>query len=278
MGPSAEAPPAGELAFETMIRRYLRSSNPTEKREVRNTFVEASMMVIDARYQGFVSKFSAERKTGAVATDIASIALDGVATLINPASTKSIFAALSAGVTASGASVRENFFYEQTVPVLIKQMEARRLQVRAEIVQRMGLPIAGYPLAEAIGDLDQYYFAGSFDDALSAIQRDAAARALRAEIDADAFQIKFFGANREAGAAALLASIEAWVNAGGSEAANQDRFDQIAALVMRDLSVTDRTDVGPWLLSASEQQLEVIVRTLEIPVLATKDPREAPSE
>ncbi|MEN0020167.1 MAG: hypothetical protein AAF747_04690 [Planctomycetota bacterium] len=148
-------------------------ADASDAARARDRFVTVSMARIDAEYHRFVDWFSSSRKVASSAADITSVGLATAATLAPPPGTKSLLAALSGNITAARASVREQFFYEQTVPVLVDHMALQRAHARERLLAGAGKPIDEYPLARAMADLDDYYAAGSFDGALRAIRRSA---------------------------------------------------------------------------------------------------------
>jgi hypothetical protein len=157
-----------------VVDYYDDNASSEEKEQIRNELIDKSIMLIDARYEAFMDDFSFGKKSLDAGADIASIAADAVATLIAPASTKSILAAVSGGITASKLSFDEAFFYEKTLPVLLNQMQANRQAVLVDLVQGRKLDGDAYPLTAALRDISRYYTAGTIDGALIEIQQQAA--------------------------------------------------------------------------------------------------------
>lgn len=145
-----------------------------DKRAIRDKVIERSIILIDQHYSLFVDAFSGGKKAWDSGADIASMATDAVAVLVTPPLTKSILAAASGGITAAKGSIDKNFLYDQTVLVLIRQMEAQRTAAVVALIRGSGKGIEEYSLAAALADIERYYFAGTFDGAMSAIQQNAA--------------------------------------------------------------------------------------------------------
>lgn len=149
--------------------------------EDRNDFVTGRMALIDANYKMFVRDFVLEKQEGDTATDITIIGLNSAGALIVPSSTTRILAAISAGITGSKASFDKNFYYEQTAKALYTAMNAQRKDVRARIANGLKSSEMDYPFNQALGDLDDYYMAGTFLGGLQAIQRDAGVKDANAQ-------------------------------------------------------------------------------------------------
>lgn len=145
-----------------------------DKRAIRDTIIQRSIILIDQHYSLFVDEFSGGKKAWDSGADIASMATAAVAVLVTPPLTKSILAAASGGITAAKGSIDKNFLYDQTVLVLIKQMEAQRTATVVALIRGSGKSVEEYSLAAALADIERYYFAGTFDGAMSAMQQNAA--------------------------------------------------------------------------------------------------------
>lgn len=150
---------------------------------IRNRVIDIGVLTTDQHYSLFLDKFTSSRKGMDTFTDLGALAADAMATLMTPASTKSIFAAISGGFTASNATFNKNYFYEQTLTAIIKQMESQRRVVLRDLLDGVTRSTTAYPLAAAMSDLERYYFAGTIDGAVSTIQQAAAEREQDASIE-----------------------------------------------------------------------------------------------
>ncbi len=119
------------------------------------------------------------------------ISLDTASVLFTPLTTKSILAGLSALATSGKTAINKVYFYEQTLPVIITQMESDRQSVLADIIEGLAADDNIYPLHHAVRDLSRYFTAGTIDGALAEIQKQAAKKAddaqvrIRQEIDTE---------------------------------------------------------------------------------------------
>ncbi len=144
------------------------------KRAIRDQVIDAGIVLTDLRFTEFVERFSSTKKGADTITEIGAIGLSGAAALINPSSTTSILSALSGGLVASNASFNKNYFYEKSIPSMIKAMEGQRSSVAADLIIGQSKPTSQYSLAATITDLQRYYAAGTFEGALQSITQQAA--------------------------------------------------------------------------------------------------------
>lgn len=153
---------------------YTKAKDDAARQALRNELIDRSIILVDQHYGAFVDEFSSGKKSLDSAADISSMATATASTLVTPVLTKSILSAISGGITASKASIDKNFLYDQTILVLIKQMEAQRREAIVGLLGGRRKPLDQYSLAEALADIERYYFAGTFDGALAGVQQQAA--------------------------------------------------------------------------------------------------------
>ncbi len=166
-----------------MIQEYYddRITPPDHKVDARNKIVSVRLALINLNYDDFVSEFAFEKQTMDSAADITELGLNLATTAVGGAGAKTVLGAVSAGVTGSKLAIDKNFFYEKTTTVLVTAMNAGRKTVLVGIIAGLGESATEYPLAQALSDLDAYYFAGTFIGALQAIQADAGAKETKAD-------------------------------------------------------------------------------------------------
>jgi len=98
----------------------------------------------------------------------------GLATTVSAgAAAKAALGASSTGLGATRTSIDKNFFYEKTVPALITARNAQWKVALVPILEGTKRDTEGYPMALALSDLAEYYYAGTFTEALQAIEKDA---------------------------------------------------------------------------------------------------------
>ena len=64
-----------------------------------------------------------------------------------------VLSALSGGISGTGTAINKNLYYERTLPALLALMDAKRDEIRAEILAGMTLDQIAYPLGRALTDL-----------------------------------------------------------------------------------------------------------------------------
>src|SRR5581483_3708743 len=171
------------------------------------------------------------------ATDILSLSLNLAGAAVGSATTKTILAAIAAGVTGSRAIIERDYYYEKTVPALVAQMNVSRKQALIPILQGIGQTIDQYSIANALDDLNTYYCAGTFTGAINAIQANAATTdASVSEQIADLTKIPQSVID-------FKKKVLAWVNANRNEATKLN--DVKAALAeLGDTTSTATMDIG----------------------------------
>ncbi|MBI5774580.1 MAG: hypothetical protein HZA89_12655 [Verrucomicrobia bacterium] len=167
-----------------------RNATEEEKKSGRNNIIGGRLALINLNYNQFVARFSVTKQSLDFGTEVTELGLNLATTAVGGAATKTILGAVSSGVTGSKLAVDKNFFFEKTVPVLVTSMNAQRKEALAPILTGMKQGTDDYPLAQALADLDNYYFAGTFLGALQAIQTDAGAKEKDAQLKIDSIRFE----------------------------------------------------------------------------------------
>ena len=148
----------------------------------RNEIVAARMREIDSYYFAFEASLIRERQESGFVSSIVSLALTGAIPLVGSLGTKSALGAASTFVQGGTKAFSDEVLFQKTVQVLATQMRSHRALVASQIVDRMRkLDIDAYPLSMALGDLDEYYAAGTIAGALIEIQKTVSAQSAEAE-------------------------------------------------------------------------------------------------
>jgi hypothetical protein len=164
------------------------------RRDIRDQYARKMISVIDQRYESFLDVLVSQRKGFDASADITAISLSTASALFAPVTTKSILAGLSALTIASKTAISKVYFYEQTLPALLSQMEGNRQAVLADIVIGLNDGVDKYPLQQTLRDLHRYYTAGTIDGAVTEIQKQASdkskdaqerIKAIRTEVESD---------------------------------------------------------------------------------------------
>ena len=152
-------------ASVTSIKAYY-SAGPESKAR-RDEFIIGRLTLYNLEYIKFVRQFYLSSAQLSSIIDITNIGLGLAATLVEPAVTKGILAAVATGLTGSRLAIERNFFQERTAQVLVTQMNAQRTAALVPIERGLTQRVEQYPLALAIVDLNSYYEAGTVQGPLS---------------------------------------------------------------------------------------------------------------
>jgi hypothetical protein len=148
----------------------------------RNEIITARMREIDSYYYAFEASLIRERQELGFVSSIVSLGLTGAIPLAASLGTKSALGAASTFVQGGTKAFSDEVLFQKTVQVLATQMRGQRAVVAADIIKRMrGQELDTYPLSMALGDLDEYYAAGTIAGALIEIQKTVGAEARIAE-------------------------------------------------------------------------------------------------
>jgi len=160
---------------------------------VRNEIITGRMRAADSYYYEFEAGLIRERQQLGFLSSIVSIGLSGAVPLVYAEGTKNILGAASSGLQGATKAFSDEVLFQKTVQVLATQMRARRDAVAAEMIKKMKtLTLEDYPLSMALGDVDEYYAAGSIAGALIEIQKTVSAKADDAEaLKLEAIQVRF---------------------------------------------------------------------------------------
>jgi hypothetical protein len=159
---------------------YATSASPTTTS--RNEIIAMRMREIDSYYYAFESSLIRERQELGFVSTIVSLGLTGAIPLAASLGTKSALGAASTFVQGGTKAFSDEVLFQKTVQVLATQMQARRALVASDIISRMrSQDLDAYPLAMALGDLDEYYAAGTIAGALIEIQKTVGAASTDAQ-------------------------------------------------------------------------------------------------
>jgi hypothetical protein len=169
------------------------SSGFAKTKVVRNEIIAARMREIDSYYYAYEASLIRERQEVGFVSSIVSLALTGAIPIVASLGTKSALGAASTFVQGGTKAFSDEVLFQKTVQVLATQMRAHRATVAADIITRMRtLDLDAYPLSMALGDVDEYYAAGTIAGALIEIQKTVSAESNIAEAaKADAIAVKF---------------------------------------------------------------------------------------
>jgi hypothetical protein len=159
----------------------------------RNEIITMRMREIDSYYYAFEASLIRERQELGFVSTIVSLGLTGAIPLAASLGTKSALGAASTFVQGGTKAFSDEVLFQKTVQVLATQMQAQRAVVAADIIKRMRTQeLDTYPLSMALGDLDEYYAAGTIAGALIEIQKTVGAVSADAQVaKANAIEVTF---------------------------------------------------------------------------------------
>jgi hypothetical protein len=205
-----------------LIKEYMRAGNaPEARKDIRNRYLVASMLLIDAEYDKFVLHHGGVRKAGDTFAQSAAVTVAAAGAAFSDEVTKTVLSLVSGSIIAMNAAINKNYFYEQSFPMLLKQMEADRKEALLAILRSHTKPDDEYDLMAAHQSLRDFYHAGTFEGAFTKLDQAAASNKERAEADTK----KFVKPDP-------FLSILAWLEEAKDETARQQRVAQLEAKIM----------------------------------------------
>ena len=178
-----ERPEAAEDTKAALIEKYflpktniLKDYEKTpkeEKKAYRNEVVYGRMAAIDIEYGLFKEAIYEEAVGSNLSIDILGITAGAAGAAVTGAAASRVLSSVSTVISGTGTAMNKNLYYEKTMPALLALMDARRAEVRADILDGLLLSVAIYPLSRAIADLERYLHAGSIPGAISGVVKAA---------------------------------------------------------------------------------------------------------
>lgn len=159
-----------DQAIKDIFANYRKSGqSEAERIRLRNELVLARMYSIDLRYRDFEVELTAESRQGNFALTLVSLGLSGAGAIVGASGVQTILAGVDTGLEGATQAFNRDILIDRTVQVLTTQMRAERDRLRAEIVSNLSQPTGAYPLPLALGQVEQYYVAGTLTGALTAV-------------------------------------------------------------------------------------------------------------
>ena len=154
-----------------LVNRYYASVDDGEKQSLRNELVAGLTLLIDNEYEYFASRMLGVRAFVNTGLDTASGGLAIASTLVSHVETGKLLAGIGAGLLGLRLSVDKEFFYEQSSPILVAQMEHDRAAAFAKLKEGLSKLPASYPMAVAIRDVGLYYQSGTLVHAFAELSK-----------------------------------------------------------------------------------------------------------
>jgi hypothetical protein len=163
--------------FDTKQKEYftaLNSNDPATAKLRRNELIEKALPYIDEAYMDFITALQSGRDRDNFLLDVVELGTTGAVGITKGQRPLQILGVALTAFRGGRRSADLNFYKEQTTPVLINKMDGNRAIVRAAIFQNEAKDVDSYPIGRAIGDIVDYYNAGTLVRAFTELQKDTA--------------------------------------------------------------------------------------------------------
>lgn len=196
-----------------------------QKRRFRNQIISTRMLAVDRRYSDFVIDLSKSVRGGDFATSLTSIALTGTATLLKVELVKNILTSIDTGLKGATQAFSKDILLERTLTVLTQQMDAERTRVATTIWSSLSKSTTEFPLALALGKVDDYYRAGTLNVALASAEASASNEAQSADKEFDRKVLNIVSCENDP----TNAKLKKWIDDGtDAQATARDQLIQTA--------------------------------------------------
>lgn len=149
----------------------------------RNEVINGRIALIDRYFAEYKRALLQEEAFKNIAIDLAVIGINTAGIFAPAVHVKNVLQAVSAAMIGARTKIDEAIFYRNTIIALIAKMEEQRREQELQIRRRMPEGANTYSLIAAIRDLENYYRAGTIDEALFGITKEAGAKAKDAEVE-----------------------------------------------------------------------------------------------
>ncbi len=153
----------------TDVLQEYETKNGEAKRAYRDKVVHGRLLALDMQYGLFKEAIYEEGILSNLSVDILGVVVGAAGAVTSGADASRILSALSGGISGTGTAINKNLYYERTLPALIALMNAKRDEIRADILNGLTVDAVAYPLGRALTDLERYLQAGSIPGAVEAV-------------------------------------------------------------------------------------------------------------
>lgn len=152
----------------------LNANDTLRARRVRNELIEDALPYIDGAYIDFITDLQAGRDRNNFMLDLIELGTAASVGITKGERSLQIIGVALTAFRGGRRSLDANFYKDTATPILISKMDGNRAKVRATILTREKDSPADYSLGAAIGDLVDYYNAGTLVRAFTQLQQDTA--------------------------------------------------------------------------------------------------------
>lgn len=158
------------------IDEYTKASDVGTRTRLRDIIVLSRLRAYDIEFESFEKSLWGDGNAIALGSDLAALALGGIAATVKSAATKTAYAIAATGVIGAQAAINKDLFYQRTLPALLAQMEANRGKIKIAILMGLKQDDSRYPLIAAEIDLGMLSSAAGVPAGISNITEQASAQ------------------------------------------------------------------------------------------------------
>lgn len=148
----------------------------------RNQIIAARMHATDIRFSQFEETLFRQTREAGFGSTVATMGLTSAAA-ISTGGASQVLSGIAAFIIGGREAFQKEVLAERTVIAIHTAMRAKRAQVALRLRGGLGQTLDQYPLALALGDLNEYYSAGTVLGALVGITEAVGATAQKAEAE-----------------------------------------------------------------------------------------------
>lgn len=162
------------------------ANQPEQARRLRNRIIDRLKANIDANYHEFESALFTGRAKGNVLADITELGAAAAINITNGVRAKNIISVLLTGFKGGRKSIDDNIFMQRTTAVIISQMQASRSHIETALLKNLREQDASeYSLDAALGDLINYFYAGTMQKGLQELAQQTGQSAISEKKNAE---------------------------------------------------------------------------------------------
>jgi hypothetical protein len=252
---------ATNMAYINTLETAYTNAKPDEKKLIRNRLIFIGVEQIDTVFNDYRKKSRKRNDLLQFLFDFLEIGISTTIGIINGERAKTVLAEALTGFKGTRTAANKNFRLLEA-QILFNKMVTNRAKALGLIYQKLNDDTQSYPWERARIDLRNYFFAGTFDDALNSLSIDTGAEASDATKDIQSLKIK------------TLAELEAATSCDKDRAAiflkarDRDHPDISGpAIAKLKKAVTDNLDLAPDKTAAEinaldEHGLEVLYKEI----------------
>src|SRR5437879_1380530 len=132
-----------------ILDSYRAATTDSERIFYRNEYIARRMYIIDAEFTEFEAALTREREEFGFSTALVTQGLTTAGAVFTPANTVRTLSALAGGVNASRGFYDSELLVGKTIQIVQSQMEAKRDEVAARIIGKVGYSAITYPISTA---------------------------------------------------------------------------------------------------------------------------------